>query len=229
MENKYIKQTKETWDKIARSFDITRRKPWDECIDFINKIKKDSIILDIGCGNGRHLIPCSKKIKKVIGLDISSELLKIVKEKIEKDKIYNVDLINSDAVNIPIKSDSIDSVLFIASLHNIKKRSNRINSLKELNRILKKNGEALISIWSRGQDKFRKYFNDENYKKNEFGDIDIFWRQHNLNVPRFYHLYSKKEFIEDIKKSGLELKDIKGVKYLSNKYYDNYFAIVKKI
>ena len=61
-----------------------------------------------------------------------------------------------------------------------------------------------------------------------FGDIDIYWRQHGLNIPRFYHLYSKKELQTDIKQAGLDIIKIEGVKYFSKKYYDNYFAIIKK-
>jgi len=116
-------------------------------------------------------------------------------------------------------------------LHNIKGRENRIQTLKELKRILKKEGTALISVWSRWQDKYRKMFFRNLFmdkKELEFGDIDIYWKQHNLNVPRFYHLYSKKEFEEDLKKAGLVIKKIESVKLHSKKYADNFFAIVKK-
>jgi len=122
-------------------------------------------------------------------------------------------------------------VLYIASLHNIKDREKRIQSLKELKRILKKDGVALISVWSRWQDKYRKMFLKKwFFKKNksEFGDIDIYWRQYGLNIPRFYHLYSKKEFLEDLSKSGLKIVEFESVKMHSKKFADNYFVIVKK-
>ena len=227
----YIKKSENTWDTIAKSFDTTRQKPWDECINFIKELPKNSIVIDIGCGNGRHLMPCTKKCKKCIGLDVSKELLKIVKNKINQKMIKNVDLIHSDAINIPLKKNSVDAVLFIATLHNISNRNNRIKSLKELNRILKPEGKAIISVWSRCQDKFRQYFKKESTKKSEkkeFGDIDIYWRKNGLDTIRFYHLYSKKEFIEDIKKAELKLLDIKDFKFCSKKYPDNFFAYVKK-
>ena len=63
----------------------------------------------------------------------------------------------------------------------------------------------------------------------EFGDIDIYWRQHGLNIPRFYHLYSKREFLDDIHEAGLDLVEIQDVKLRSKKHPDNYFALVKKI
>jgi alkylated DNA repair protein alkB family protein 8 len=231
MWNDSIGTNEETWDKIAHSFDVTRRKPWQQCIDFINTLSTDAVVADIGCGNGRHLIPCTQRCKKTLGVDISRELLHIAQNKSEENKLYNTTLLHSDVVNLPIKDDAVDAVLYIASLHNIKGKNRRIQSLKEVKRILKKGGKAQISVWSRWQDKFRKQF----FKKwfiqtgaDEFGDIDIYWRQHGLNIPRFYHLYSKKEFLKDISEAGLELLEIQDVKMYSKKHPDNYFAVLKK-
>ena len=133
MTNIYTKISEDTWNAIAKSFDSTRRKPWKECIDFINTLPKTSIVADIGSGNGRHLIPCAKHCKKIIGLDVSKELLEIVKKKVYKNKLKNVRLIHSDAVNIPLRTYSLDAVLYIATLHNISERYRRIKSLKEIN------------------------------------------------------------------------------------------------
>jgi len=229
MTNIYTKKSEDTWNSIAHSFDSTRRKPWAECIDFIKTLPKDSLVADVACGNGRHLIPCAKHCKQVIGVDVSKELLKITQNKL--NELNNVELIHSDAVNIPLKENSADAVLFIAALHNIAQRYRRIKSLKEINRILKPNGEAIISVWSRWQDKFRRQFFKKWFTqigKSEFGDIDIYWRQHGLDIPRFYHLYSKKEFVSDIHQAGLEIVEIRGVKLQSKKYPDNFFAVVKK-
>jgi tRNA (uracil-5-)-methyltransferase TRM9 len=231
MSNVYTKKSEDTWNAIAKSFDATRRKPWTECIDFINNLPKKSVVADIGCGNGRHLIPCAKHCEKVIGIDISDELLKIVQKKIKDNNLTNVELIKSDAGNLPLKDNSIDAVLYIATLHNIPQRYRRIKSLIEIKRILKNDGTAIISVWSRWQDKFRQHFLKKCLKNpdgREFGDIDIYWRQHGLNIARFYHLYSKKELEKDIKQAGFKIIKIQGVRFFSKKYYDNYFAIIQK-
>jgi len=223
--------SEETWNTIAQSFDRTRRKPWKQCIDFINTLTKTNIVLDLGSGNGRHLIPLAKHCKKAVAVDISRELLQITQHKVTENNLNNVVLLHSDVVNIPVKNNSVDALLFIASLHNIKGKENRIQSLKEIRRILKNNGKALISVWSRWQDKYRRQFFKKWLKQNnggEFGDINIYWKQHGLNIPRFYHLYSKREFISDLKKADLEILEIQDVKLHSKKHPDNYFAIVTK-
>jgi len=231
MSNNTINESENTWNAIAKSFDVTRHKPWKQCIDFINTLPTNAIVADIGCGNGRHLIPCAQHCKKTIGLDISKELLNIVKKKLDENNLNNVTLLHSDVVNLPLKDNSVDALLYIASLHNIKGRKKRIQSLKEIKRILKKDGKAQISVWSRWQDRYRKMFLKKWFKQTkdtEFGDIDIYWKQHGLNIPRFYHLYSKREFLKDISEAGLEISDIQDVRMHSKKHPDNYFAVVKK-
>lgn len=230
MTNIYTKKSEDTWNAIAHSFDSTRRKPWKECIDFINNLSKKSVIADIGCGNGRHLIPAANHCKKVYGLDVSTELLFIVQQKLIDNNVKNVELVHSDAVNLPLKNNSVDAVLYIATMHNIAERFRRIKSLEEINRILRKDGKAIISVWSRWQDKFRQHFIKKcltKYNKNSFGDIDIYWKQHGLNIPRFYHLYSKRELKGDLNHAGFKILKLEGVKYFSKKNYDNYFAIVE--
>ena len=225
------RKSEETWDSIAESFDLTRRKAWTQCIDFIDALSKTDTVVDLGCGNGRHLLPCAEHCKEVIGLDISKELLGITKKKLKEKNLGNTILLHADMTNIPLKNDTVDSVLFIAALHNIKGKDRRIQSLKEVKRVLKKDGTALISIWSRWQDKYRKQFFKKWFtrrRQTEFGDIDIYWKRHGLDIPRFYHLYSRKEFIEDIKKAGLKIEKIEDVKIASQKYPDNYFAVVTK-
>jgi len=226
-----IRKNQETWDCIAESFDKTRRKPWNQCVDFIKTLKKTDLVVDMGCGNGRHLIICAENCKQVIGLDISIKLLYIVNNILIEKNLKNVFILHSDVTYVPIKNETVDAILYIASLHNIQGREKRIQSLKELKRILKKEGRALISVWSKWQDKYRKLFFKKWFNqvgKSEFGDIDIYWKQHGLNIPRFYHLYSKKEFVKDINEAGLKLEEIESVKLCSQKHPDNYFAIVKK-
>ncbi len=230
MKKDYIIESKKVWDSIAKSFDKTRNKPWQECINFIGDIYPKSIVLDAACGNGRHLIPCAKKCQKVIGLDISRKMLEICKEKTIKENISNANFIQSTVGDIPIKKATIDAVLYIAALHNIYGRKNRIKSLKEIKRLLKKDSKAIISVWSKFSDKFRKSFQNKYlYSKNlDFWDKKILWKKDGLNIPRFYHLYGKKEFIEDLEQAGFKIKKVFGVKIKSEKYSDNYFAIVTK-
>jgi ubiquinone/menaquinone biosynthesis C-methylase UbiE len=230
------------WNTISQSFDRTRRRTWKEVTDFIDSLSPDFRLLDLGCGNGRHLIPAAKRLKEVVGVDISKELLKIIAERIKEEKLRNIKLVQANATDLPFKESEFDAVIFIAALHNIKEKSNRLKALKEVYRVMKPNAELLISVWSRWQDRFKSYFLKKGIcypfkkigcyftrkKAPEFGDIILPWRANNLNIPRFYHLYSKGELQKDAKRAKFKVKSIKSVKLRSKRSADNYFILLKK-
>ncbi|HHF59175.1 MAG TPA: class I SAM-dependent methyltransferase, partial [Thermoplasmatales archaeon] len=186
---------REVWERIAESFDKTRRRPWSRCIEFIDSMEKKGLFLDIGCGNGRHLIPAARRSELAVGIDFSINMLKVCRNNLEINKIKNYALLQADARYLPFREERFDYVIFVASLHNIRGRDNRITALREMKRVLKSGGKALISIWSRWQDRFFFHFLKEIFLRNyeEFGDIEIVWKKDNINLPRFYHLYSRRE------------------------------------
>jgi 2-polyprenyl-3-methyl-5-hydroxy-6-metoxy-1,4-benzoquinol methylase len=73
-----------------------------EC-DFIEKeieYNKETKILDIGCGTGRHSIELSKRGYYVVGIDLSESLLKRAKEKATEQNLQIV-FQKHDARNLP--------------------------------------------------------------------------------------------------------------------------------
>jgi tRNA (uracil-5-)-methyltransferase TRM9 len=229
MPQEYRVSAEETWDAIADSFDLTRQRPWKFCLDFICSLKNTDVVVDVGCGNGRHLLPCAERCSQVVGVDISRKLLRIIQKKLVSKSIAHVSLIHADAVQLPLADSSVDAVLCIASLHNIQGKEHRQCALQEIGRVLRPQGTALISVWSRWQDRYYKHFLKQFFVRyREFGDIDVFWRQQNLNVPRFYHLYSKGEFIQELRDVGFSITNVEALKICSKRFADNYFAVVEK-
>jgi tRNA G46 methylase TrmB len=70
MQPEYRVSAEKTWDAIAESFNLTRQKPWKFCLNFISSLKNSDFVADIGCGNGRHLLPCAYNCSHAIGVDI---------------------------------------------------------------------------------------------------------------------------------------------------------------
>lgn len=73
-----------------------------EC-DFLEKeinYNKNTRILDIGCGTGRHSIELAKRGYSVVGIDISESLLKRAKEKAAEENLQIV-FLKHDARNLP--------------------------------------------------------------------------------------------------------------------------------
>jgi tRNA (uracil-5-)-methyltransferase TRM9 len=222
-----IKDSVKTWNTIGKSFNHTRKHPWTFCIDYISSLNLDCVCADFGCGNGRHLIPLAQQCKKAIGFDISHELLRITAERIKNQNINNTILVEGDLCVLPFHSNIFDHAIYIAALHNIRDQKNRIQSLKELFRVIKPTGTALVSVWKRNQNRFPKDI-FLNSKGMENGDIIVYWQQHNLKVPRFYHLYEKEEFKNDIERADFHIKSLQEITISSKKKPDNFYAILEK-
>jgi cyclopropane fatty-acyl-phospholipid synthase-like methyltransferase len=75
-------------------------------------VKQGDTVLDIGCGTGIGTIHASKIAKKVIGIDLSPNMIDKLKKKIQREKIENIELILGsfpESLSSGIKFDSVIS------------------------------------------------------------------------------------------------------------------------
>lgn len=106
----------------------------------INNINiENKIIVDIGCGTGRHWQKISdKKPKKIIGFDVSDEMLKMLQRKFTGAETHH--LVNDELRELKNEScDIIFSTLTIAHIEHAEK------ALEEWNRVLKPGGDIVIT------------------------------------------------------------------------------------
>lgn len=64
------------------------------------KLTKEDTVLEIGPGIGTLTIELAKKAKKVIAIEQDTSIFKILKKRLDKEGIDNVELINGDAVKV---------------------------------------------------------------------------------------------------------------------------------
>ncbi|NIP32078.1 MAG: methyltransferase domain-containing protein, partial [Candidatus Dadabacteria bacterium] len=72
------------------------------------QLKPGDFVLDIGCGTGLNFRPLIQQIGpqgRIIGVDISSEMLSYAKERIKTEKWDNVDLVHSDINSYKFPND----------------------------------------------------------------------------------------------------------------------------
>ena len=150
MEENEVRETvRQTFEAIAEHFDKTRYKPWPETVEYVESLPERSRVLDIGCGNGRNMILPRRLGHEVVGIDFSMNLLKIAQEKLEMRELdEETHLLGGDAAIMPLKDDTFDSALYIATLHHIPSEEDRLNSLKDLKRCLKPGGMDQIPCGS---------------------------------------------------------------------------------
>jgi ubiquinone/menaquinone biosynthesis C-methylase UbiE len=106
-------------------------------------IKKGDLILDLCCGTGTLTILLAKLLYKdcnLIGIDLSSGQIAQAKR---KNKYPNLRFAMMDANELEFPDDYFDHVLISAALHEMNK-SQRLNVLSEVHRVIKKDGILLI-------------------------------------------------------------------------------------
>lgn len=127
------------YDSIAKEYDnlyYGNKLKWMREIENIvieNEIKKDYLVLDIGCGTGEQLA----KLNNAVGLDISLNMAKIAHNKTNKFVVVG------NAENLPFKSKTFDCVIsFFGALNHV--QLNRV--LKEIRRVLKPDGILIFTV-----------------------------------------------------------------------------------
>ena len=114
-------------------------------------------VLEIGFGSGHNLPYYNQnEIKSLIGLEPSLSMQKLSSERL-KDSAINFRFLTASAEEIPLKTESIDTVVCTYTLCSIPKPE---LALSEINRVLKKGGQFIFTEHSRSPDikvnKFQK-------------------------------------------------------------------------
>lgn len=83
---------------LGQNYLIDKNKR-DQIINFGN-VDENDVILEIGTGIGTLTIELAKKAKKVIAIEQDKKICEILAQRLEDEKIDNVELINDDALNV---------------------------------------------------------------------------------------------------------------------------------
>ena len=193
---------RETYDRIAESFAARRRVLWPEVESFIETLPPGSRVLDLGAGNGRHAKILAGRGIRAVALDFSSRLLTIGRRTERGDgHAMRVDWVGGDATSLPFRNASFDAAMCIAVLHHLPLEADRLVSLRELRRVLRRGAPVLVSVWAREQPRFQS----APARPEVDGDVEVPWTMPDRTVVlRFYHLFGAGELERLIIASGLD-------------------------
>jgi SAM-dependent methyltransferase len=79
--------------------------------------KDGMLIADIGAGTGRFSIPLMIRGCRVVGVDVSPGMLRLILSKLKPEWLSNLQPVVADAQNLPFKSNCFDAALCFQVLH----------------------------------------------------------------------------------------------------------------
>lgn len=191
-----LKKVRTDYTQIAKEFDKARDREWPEFSFFLKYLKKQNTkkesvrLLDCGCGNGRLAQFLQSESIDYTGVDNNRSLLAIAKKKNLRSLFRYADILK-----LPFPADSFDTVWCIAVLHHIPTKTLRLKAVKEMRRVLKKNGLLVLTVWNLWQPKYRKYINQKNHV------AYIPWGPAK-KIQRYYYAFKEKELRALLRESG---------------------------
>lgn len=212
--NLELEKVHNIYDIISKHFSTTRKIIWPKVQDFIDTFLPNSLIIDIGCGNGKNM--GSRKDCIYIGVDTCENLMKQAKP------YQNCSYIVGNCIQLPFKSNTFNYAISIAVIHHLSTTERRLQAIQEINRILKIGGEALIYVWA---------FEQPRFENEESQDVNVKWllqkkysekKENDELFYRYYHLFKKNE-LENLISHINTLEIIE-----SGNQYDNWYCVIRK-
>ena len=200
---------------------INKNKDYKSEIDYLLKLVKKyqkkpcNSFLDYGCGTGKHCNILNAKVKKVLGVDKSDNMLNIARNQFPEIEFKNINLKNKK------KFDVCYSLFHVFSYLTNNKQVNFF--FKYISANLKRNGLLIFDYWS----KDLVLLDPPQKKLKEF----IFKNQKIIRKTSFQHIKKKdliKVFfdflIEENKKKNL-FREVHEMRYYSKTSINNFLEI----
>lgn len=185
--------------------------------------KNNLIIMDAGCGPGRHIGQCvkliSRKINKIIGLDYSNKMLELAKLNISNSK--NVELKRQNILAIDLPDSYMDIIISMNNvLGNLMEKYisdahiARQKALQHFYRMLKRTGKCVLSVYNLEMLDLRKDYHDNSLLIEQKlsiptnGDFVIKLTRGQKEFWYYTHWFKKDELIRLLSEVGFNVLDV---------------------
>ncbi len=170
---------KEGYDKIAEIYNKERHifKNEKELAYFVELLPDEAKVLDVGCGAGFASMYLAEKGFSVVGIDISSEMIRLARE-----LIPDVNFMEMDMTKITFSDESFDGIVSLYAIFHISKEKHG-SLFQKFYDLIKPGGILFFSIGS-----------DEWESTEEYYGAKIFWSN-----------YSGEKTLSLVKQAGFEI------------------------
>ncbi len=185
---------KDVFDQIAPSwYNFRHRSIFRRELEALAERWREGKLLNLGCAHGPDFAPFKTNFE-LHGVDLSIEMLRLARKYAQKYE-FKVNLAVADVCSLPYRDNAFDYAIAVATYHHVKGKTSRLAALRELKRVLKPGGQALVTVWNRWQPRF--WFKGR--------EIAVPWRTRERTLYRYYYLFSYFELERLANEAGLEV------------------------
>lgn len=187
---------------------------------FIKKyLPQTGYVLDNGAGPGKYSMELGKEGYTVILTDLTPRLVEIAKDKAKELKLEGQfeGFYAADASDLNmIKDEQFDASLMLGPMYHLQKEDERIQAVRELNRVTKKRGFVFVAFMPRIRHILTSLINPENWKPNDNMDTIVQFSQtgcfNHADEGRFTGAYyfNIEEIIPFMESQGFETLELIG-------------------
>jgi len=195
----FFKDFKVSWWDIYFNSDIGIERT---ALAMEMKLRKDDVVLDVGCGRGYFTIAAAKNVKFVVGLDLMNgydrqEWWKNFKTTMQElNLLEKVQGIRSDARQFPFEEVSFTVVAAVHSIRNFPNKQSIERAISEMRRLVVEGGSVIVV---------------ENLPiartKAQEARLKMFKCKVKYSSGELYY-FSKRELLEMFRKAGFRNEDI---------------------
>lgn len=173
------------------------------------------LVVDLGCGTGRTLIPLARRGFRTLGIDLSRHMLRIVGEKAAQEGL-SIARLQANLVELDcLRQGSVDyCTCLFSTLGMIRGRENRHRMLAHVERILKPGGLFVVHVHNRWFGLFdpvsrgwlaRQILASPVRRDTELGDKFFDYR----GIPKmFLHVFSQRELVRALRGVGFRIREL---------------------
>lgn len=193
MQKPLTNQVQSFYDQVGDYFSHTRGWLWPEMLPYLNILKENDTVLDVGCGNGRLLGGLAKNTSYV-GVDFSKSLLANARRLHPNSTFIEGDILSESTwQKLPI----VSALFCVAVLHHIPRR--KLPFLFQMfARHTKKGGLVYVSSWNLWQKRYLRHHLSlrsiwEKFKTHEIRSVLVPFQKTTMRycVSYFHHDFEK--------------------------------------
>jgi ubiquinone/menaquinone biosynthesis C-methylase UbiE len=151
-------------------------------------------VIDVGCGDGRHIVEAARRGCRSIGLDYDAAALRQARHRLGP---HRVDLIVGDATRLPFRPAAFDAVICTETLEHLR---DDVRAIAEIARILRDGGTLLGAVPS--------HFTELLFWKLSHG----YWHTPGGHV----RIYQPRALASELRRAGMRIVEIRYVHFIDS-------------